>query len=97
MVIAQKIKLGIIFPHVVLYSRRNVIGLGLIRPKTAIAMQAYKLYLGNLRAQMRIARIIRINKEAIIIEYGRGKQKSNYNRKKNKTVWIEEVHQIMKE
>ena len=37
------------FPRAILYSRRNAIGLKLIRPKTAIAMQAYKLYLGNLR------------------------------------------------
>ena len=70
-----------IFPRVVLYSRRNAIGIGLIRPKMVIAIQACKLYLGNLRAQMRIARMIRINEEVIMIEYRRGKWKSNYNRK----------------
>ena len=47
---------------------------------------------------MRIAKIIRINEEAIIIEYRRRKWKSNYNRRaRNKTVWIEEVYQIMNE
>ena len=91
-------KLEMIFPRAVLYLRRNTIGIGLIRPKMAIVIQVYKLYLDNLKAQIRIARMIRINEEAIIIEYRRGKQKSDYNRKmKNKTVQIEEVHQIMKE
>ena len=71
--ILQKMKLRITFPGAVLYSRRNVIGIGLIRSKMVIVIQAYKLYFGNLRAQMRIARIIRINEEAIIIKFSRGK------------------------
>ena len=66
-------KLGMTFLRAVLYLRRNMIGIGLIRPKIIIVMQACKLYLVNLRVQMRIARIIRINEEAIIIEYERGK------------------------
>ena len=49
-VIAQKMKLGMTFLRAVLYSRRKVIGIGLIRPKMAIAIQACKLYIGNLRA-----------------------------------------------
>ena len=44
-------------------------------------MQACKLYLGNLRANTRIAKIIRIHEEAIMIKYRQGKQKSNYNRR----------------
>jgi len=47
--ITQKIRLGTKFPRAILYLRRNAIGLGLIRPKTSIAMQACKLYLGNFR------------------------------------------------
>ena len=46
------------FPRAILYLRRNAIGLGLIRPKIAISMQACKLYLENLRVQTRIARLI---------------------------------------
>ena len=82
----------------VLCLRRNVTGIRLIRPKKVIAMQACKLHIINLKAQTRIARLIRINKEAIMIKHSREKQIIDYNRRtKNQTVQIEEVYQIMKE
>ena len=74
-------KLGMIFLRAVLYLRRNAIGIRLIRPKMAIAMQACKLCIRNLRAQMKIARLIRINEEVIMIEYIRGKWIMDYNRR----------------
>ena len=73
-------RLGATFSRVVLYLRRNAIGVGLIRPKIVITMQVCEWYIRNLRAQTRVARLIRINKETIIIEYGRGKQTTKYNR-----------------
>ena len=45
----KKIRLSTKFPKAILYLRRNAIDLGLIRPKIAIVMQVYKLYLENLR------------------------------------------------
>ena len=66
-------KLEIVFLRAVLYSRRNAIGLGLIRPKMMITIQACKLYTGNLCSKTRIVRLFRMNEEAIVIEYSRGK------------------------
>jgi len=65
--------LGITFPRAILFSRRKSTGLWLIRPKIAIAMQAYELHIRNLWAQTRIEKLIRMNKEVVIVECGRGK------------------------
>ena len=59
------------FLRAILYVQQNRLGIGLIKPKTAIAMLACKLYIGNKRAKSKLAKLIRINKELVAIEYGR--------------------------
>ena len=68
-IIIKKIRISLTFPRAVLYSKKNVVELGLIKPSIAIVILAYKLYIRNLRANTRIAKIIRIHEEVIIIEY----------------------------
>ena len=67
LIIVKKIRIGLIFPRAVLYSRKNIVGLGLIKLSTAIVILAYKLCIGNLRENTRIIKLIRRNKEIVII------------------------------
>ena len=45
--IAKKLRLGSNFPRAALCSRKNAVGIGMIKPKTAIAMLVCKLHIGN--------------------------------------------------
>ena len=45
-----------------------------------------------------MVRLIQMNKEAVIVEYGRGKWTTNFNRiTTNPITWVEEVHKILQE
>ena len=52
-------------------SRKNAVGIGLIKPKTSVAMQCCKLYVGKIRSTTNIGKIIRIQEESVIIEHAR--------------------------
>jgi len=67
-VIAKKLNLGNTFSRAILYSRRNVVGIGLIKVETVIVMLVCKLCIGNLRANNKISRLIRYDKKWIIVE-----------------------------
>ena len=59
-IIAKKMGLRSNLYRVILYIRQNAVGLGLIQPQTAIAMLKTKLYIYNIRLQIKIANLIRI-------------------------------------
>ena len=70
-IICAKLGLGKKFLRIALYTRQNAIGIGLIMPKTAIAMLATKLYIGNLQAKTKISQIIIIINNKLMIEKGK--------------------------
>ena len=94
--IAKKMNLRVIFPRVILYSRQNTLGLGLIRPKTIMVMLAYKLYIGNLREKTRNGKLIRYYEEIIIVEYRMGKIEPLEKVSMNKLTWYQEVNQKLR-
>ena len=57
--IAKKLRLGSNFSRETLYSRKNILGIALIKPKKEVEMLACKLYIGNVRANTKICKIIR--------------------------------------
>ena len=65
-------------------------------PKTAIAILATKLYIGNLQAKTKISWIITIINNKLMIKKGKNNNtiKEEYNTN-NKKVWVENVHQIL--
>ena len=69
--ISIKLRLGQKFPRHVLYTRRNAIGIGLIKPNTTITMLTIKLFIRN-SAKTRIAQIVKIIDEMEAIEHGQG-------------------------
>ena len=69
-IIVKKLRLEETFLRYVLYTRQNVVEIGLIKPETAIAMLKVKLYIRNIRSNTRITNLIKVNKEKVIIEYG---------------------------
>ena len=69
-IIIKKLGVGENFPRAVLYSRRNTVGYGLVKPETVLAMLSIKLHAGNIRANTRNKELICSNKEAVMVEYG---------------------------
>ena len=68
--IAQKLGLGKNFSWGVLHSRKNAVGIGLIKPKMAINMLACKLHIENKRCNAKIGKLIWLIEEAVMVEYG---------------------------
>ena len=64
-------ELGKKFLRAILCVQQNRLGIGLIKPKTAITILACKLYIGNKRAGSKLVKLFRINKESVAIEYER--------------------------
>ena len=69
--IAKKIMLGSTVPKEALCSKNSAVGIGLIKPKTAVATLAYKLHIGNVRVKIKIGKIIRYQEEAVEIKHRR--------------------------
>ena len=69
--IAKKLRLGSNFPRAAMHSRKSAVGIGLVKPKTVIAILACKLHVGNVRAKTKIGKIIRMQEESLMIEHGR--------------------------
>ena len=68
-IIIKKLGVGENFPQVVLYSKRNTVGYGLVKLETVLAMLLMKLHIGNMRANTRNKELICSNKEAVMVEY----------------------------
>ena len=69
--IDKKLRLGSNFPIAALYSIKNAVVIGLIKPKKAIATLYCKLCIGNARVKIKIRKIIRHQEEAVTIDHGR--------------------------
>ena len=65
-VLLKKLGLSEHFPRDVLYSRRTVLGIGIMKLSTIIDVLASKLYVGHERLNNRISKIIKINKENVM-------------------------------
>ena len=72
-VIAKKLRLRANFLKTVLHTRQNAVGIELVHLETVITILASKFHIGNLRADTKVSKLIRLNKEALIVEYGKGK------------------------
>ena len=72
--ILRKLGYSIKFPNKVLYMRRNVLEIGLLRLKIIIETLALKLHIGYKRSKKRIAKLINMNEDMQFIE-------SSYNMK----------------
>ena len=70
--IAKKLRLRSTFSRAVLYSRWNVMDLELIKPITVIVMLANKQFIRNIRLELRLNKLIRYNKESVLMEYRLG-------------------------
>ena len=75
---------------------QNAVGIRLIRLKTAIAILACKLHIRNIRGDTRIAKLIRMSKEAVKVKH-RVRQNTNKERvSRNPITQVEEVQEIMR-
>ena len=52
----------------------------MIKLSTAIVMLTTKLYIGNIRAKSKIGKIIKLNKEAVAVEYCQNSTNQNIKR-----------------
>ena len=52
-------------------SRKNAVGIGLIKPKISLATLSCKLCIGNIRAKTKKGKIIGIQEGSVSIEHGR--------------------------
>ena len=59
----------VIFLRAVVYSRRNAVGFGLIKPETVIKILAIKLYIRYMRSNIKNNQLIRSNKKVVMVEY----------------------------
>ena len=84
--VASKLGLGKKFPRAILYIQQKKLGIGLITPETAVAMLAFKLYIGNKRANSKVAKLIGIIEESITVEYGKNSTDFSMDRLSNNTI-----------
>ena len=89
--ISKKLRLGATFLQAVLYIRINVVGIRLMRPEIVIVMLASKLFIRNMRAPMRLNRLLYYNEEAIIIEYRYRIMNQINHTTVNNTLWYKEI------
>ena len=69
-VLVKKIGLGENFPREVLYSRKSALGVGLLKPTTVLAILSMKLYVGHMRMEDQMSKMIRIIQENEGLQYG---------------------------
>jgi len=93
----NKLGLSQKFPKELIYSRREALGVGLLKPSTIIAILATKQYFGHKRMRGRISNIININEEKAALEYGYSSNiteiSTKYKRKR--TIWNDEVGEML--
>ena len=83
------------FSRIVLYTRQNAIGIGLITPSTVIVMLATKLYVRNKCAKTKIGWIISIIDNKLMTEkgYNTNSIKEMFSTM-NKKTWNESIHHL---
>ena len=69
--IDKKLRLGCNFPRAKCYWGKNSVGMYSIKQKIVVVILAYKLYIGNTRAHMKISKIVKIQEESVTIEHRR--------------------------
>jgi len=69
-VLLKKLGLGETFPRDVLYLRKSALGVGLLKPTTVLAILSMKLYVGHMRIEDQISKMIRIIQENEGLQYG---------------------------
>jgi len=91
------VKLGLSrkFPRDVLYSRRSVLGIGIMKPSTIIVLLKAKLYLGNVRRKGVTYAAIKLQEEYLKVKVGRDisipyDPQERYWQK----LWIDEVNDL---
>ena len=67
------VKLGLSrkFPRVVLYSRKSVLGVGIMTPNTILVILKAKLYIGNIQTKKETYNAVKLHKELMMVEAGR--------------------------
>jgi hypothetical protein len=66
--ILKKLKISKKFPKSLLYARKSMGGVRLLKPKTIIAISILKQYIRNYRIMNRVFSMIKISKEWLITE-----------------------------
>ena len=69
-IIIKKLGVGENFLRVVIYSRRNTVGYGLVKSEALLAMLSIKLHVKNMRVSTRNKELICSNKEVVMVKYG---------------------------
>ena len=67
----EKLKLGWRFPQQVLYLHKNALGISLMQPNIILTSLALKLYFGHTCLDGECNRLISVNLEEVMVEYGR--------------------------
>ena len=63
-------KLSEKFPWSFLYLRQTALGIGLMKPRTIIAILALKLYVGHKRLDTKVSRMISVNEQIQYMQSG---------------------------
>ena len=64
----------------------------------AVAILAFKLYIGNKKANSKVAKLIGIIEESIAVKYGKNSTNFLMNRLSNNTItWTEQIDTIIRE
>ena len=85
------------FPRLCLCSRRSALGIGLMKPKTTLAILALKLYVGHKRLETNISTKIKINEQMKFLQDGYNShpiETPSDNKIKNRT-WTDEIGNVM--
>ena len=69
-VLLHKMGLSKKFPRKVLYARKSALGVGLMAPRTIMNVLALKLYVGHMRGELRVSKMIKINEDNVRFYYG---------------------------
>ena len=87
----NKLRLSEKFLRRILYARHDAIGIGLIRPKTAINTLVIKLYISYQRANSTISNMTQAINQQVYLEKGLNINKQQ-SIEQDVGVWIEYVH-----
>ena len=70
---------------------KSVVGLRLIKLLIAVLILACKLYISNMRFNTKMTKLIRMNKEVIVVEYRRGGLEEKERMTNIQSIWVEKV------
>ena len=66
-----KLELSKYFPRATMHSRKNALGLGLIKPKTVIVIKKLQLHAGSMRILGNAGLLVHIQEQYLQVEAGR--------------------------